>query len=37
MYAFSKIVPSAIAVAAAAATFCGIKSKTEAKGGNLFI
>lgn len=34
MFAFSKIVPSAIAVAAAAATSYGIKSKTEAKGGN---
>lgn len=34
MFALSKIVPTAVGVAAAVATSYGIKSKTEAKGGN---
>lgn len=34
MFAFSRVVPTAVAVAAAAATSYGIKSKTEAQGGN---
>lgn len=36
MFAFARVVPSAVAIAAAAATTYGIKSKTSAQGGRWF-